>query len=233
MHRHLDVRDSGPFIGDLHLHALIPEIDPDGPLVGVDDDVQFGFIGGRGHAPDDDRWKSQALQPVLDFKRSLAGLLEILSLDLKFSDHGDRNPECIFLSSSGDPSTKLMIDFPKGAVVLSRKLRQNPGERQSFQKNQSFYRFCHFPESSGSFLIIPIQPIFRKENEGVPRSQDGVAGWKIWIISKLVDRIFYESLPRARKESQIAPQASAGYCFPKSPHLTSANRSGGGKRKLR
>jgi hypothetical protein len=37
---------------------------------------------------------------------------------------------------------------------------------------------------------------------------------KKWIISKLVDRIFYESLPRARKESQIAPQASAGYGFP-------------------
>jgi hypothetical protein len=36
---------------------------------------------------------------------------------------------------------------------------------------------------------------------------------KIWIISKLVDRIFYESLARARKERQIAPQASAGYCF--------------------
>ena len=34
-----------------------------------------------------------------------------------------------------------------------------------------------------------------------------------WTISRLVDRIFYESLTRARKERQIAPQASAGYCF--------------------
>jgi len=32
-----------------------------------------------------------------------------------------------------------------------------------------------------------------------------------WFISKLVDQIFDESLPRARKERQIAPQASAGY----------------------
>jgi len=31
-----------------------------------------------------------------------------------------------------------------------------------------------------------------------------------WFISKLVDQIFNESLPRARKERQIAPQASAG-----------------------
>jgi hypothetical protein len=31
------------------------------------------------------------------------------------------------------------------------------------------------------------------------------------IISKLVDRIFNESLSRSRKERQLAPQASAGY----------------------
>jgi len=31
------------------------------------------------------------------------------------------------------------------------------------------------------------------------------------FISKLVGQIFDESLPRARKERQIAPQASAGY----------------------
>ena len=30
------------------------------------------------------------------------------------------------------------------------------------------------------------------------------------FISKFVGRIFHESLPRARKESQIAQQASAG-----------------------
>jgi hypothetical protein len=41
----------------------------------------------------------------------------------------------------------------------------------------------------------------------------GQAWGKMWIISKLVDRIFYESLAWARKERQIAPQASAGYCF--------------------
>ena len=31
------------------------------------------------------------------------------------------------------------------------------------------------------------------------------------FISKLVDQVFKESLARARKERQIAPQASAGY----------------------
>jgi hypothetical protein len=31
------------------------------------------------------------------------------------------------------------------------------------------------------------------------------------IISKFVDQIFHESLPRARKERQLAQQASAGY----------------------
>jgi hypothetical protein len=30
-------------------------------------------------------------------------------------------------------------------------------------------------------------------------------------MSKLVDLIFSENSPKARKESQIAPQASAGY----------------------
>jgi hypothetical protein len=34
---------------------------------------------------------------------------------------------------------------------------------------------------------------------------------KSWIISKFVNQIFNESLARARKERQIAPQASAGY----------------------
>jgi len=33
----------------------------------------------------------------------------------------------------------------------------------------------------------------------------------IRIFSKLADQIFYESLPRARKERQIARQASAGH----------------------
>jgi len=37
---------------------------------------------------------------------------------------------------------------------------------------------------------------------------------KEWFISKLVDQTFNESLPRARKERQIAPQASAGYPLP-------------------
>jgi hypothetical protein len=41
----------------------------------------------------------------------------------------------------------------------------------------------------------------------------------MWFISKFVDRIFHESLPRARKESQIAQQASAGYPFSMNPLL--------------
>jgi hypothetical protein len=36
-------------------------------------------------------------------------------------------------------------------------------------------------------------------------------GLYIGFISKLVDHIFNETLPRSRKERQIAPQASAGY----------------------
>ncbi|KPK85034.1 MAG: hypothetical protein AMJ94_19465 [Deltaproteobacteria bacterium SM23_61] len=54
-----------------------------------------------------------------------------------------------------------------------------------------------------------------------------------WIIFKFVDRIFHENqnLPRARKERQIAPQASAGVCFPKSPRLTSAKHRGGREKK--
>jgi len=40
-----------------------------------------------------------------------------------------------------------------------------------------------------------------------------------WIISKLVGQIFNESLPRARKERQIAPQASAGYPLSKNSLL--------------
>jgi hypothetical protein len=52
----------------------------------------------------------------------------------------------------------------------------------------------------------------------------------IWI-SQFVDPIFCESLTRARKERQIAPQASAGYCFPNSPRLTSAKHSGRREKK--
>jgi len=33
----------------------------------------------------------------------------------------------------------------------------------------------------------------------------------LWFISKLIGQISAESLPRARKERQLAPQASAGY----------------------
>jgi len=36
-------------------------------------------------------------------------------------------------------------------------------------------------------------------------------GCYFWIISQLVDRIFNKNLARARKERQIAPQASAGF----------------------
>jgi hypothetical protein len=53
----------------------------------------------------------------------------------------------------------------------------------------------------------------------------------LWIISQFVDQIFCESLTRARKERQIAPQASAGYCFPNCPCLTSAKHSGGREKK--
>ncbi|MDO9210593.1 MAG: hypothetical protein Q7V48_07580, partial [Deltaproteobacteria bacterium] len=51
-----------------------------------------------------------------------------------------------------------------------------------------------------------------------------------WIISKLVDRIFNENLPRSRKERQLTPQASAGISdFHKPPCLPSAKRAGLGK----
>jgi hypothetical protein len=36
---------------------------------------------------------------------------------------------------------------------------------------------------------------------------------KIRFISKFVDQIFHQSLPRGRRERQIAPQASAGYAL--------------------
>jgi hypothetical protein len=66
--------------------------------------------------------------------------------------------------------------------------------------------------------------LFRGENEDRIQS-------KIRIISQFVDQIFYESLTRARKERQIAAQASAGYCFPSSPRLTSARHSRGREKK--
>jgi hypothetical protein len=34
--------------------------------------------------------------------------------------------------------------------------------------------------------------------------------YDVWFISNLVAENFYKSLPRARKERQIAPQASGG-----------------------
>jgi hypothetical protein len=55
---------------------------------------------------------------------------------------------------------------------------------------------------------------------------------KNWIISQFVDQIFCESLTRARKERQIAPQASAGYCFSNSPRVTSAKHRGGREKKF-
>jgi hypothetical protein len=93
--------------------------------------------------------EAQALQSVFDFERSLAGLLEILSLDLKFSNHGDKNRESIFLSSSGASFRRPMKDFPQGAVVLSRKLRGNPGG---------------MAKSSGKRIILLILPSFRRFN---------------------------------------------------------------------
>jgi hypothetical protein len=53
-----------------------------------------------------------------------------------------------------------------------------------------------------------------------------------WVISQLVDLIFFEGLTRARKKRQIAPQASAGYPLSINPCLPSARRSRGGKRKV-
>jgi hypothetical protein len=66
---------------------------------------------------------------------------------LKFSDHEDRNPESIFLSSAGNPSRRPMIDFPKGAAVLSRKLKRNPAEEQKSSEKQ---------------IILLILPLFRR-----------------------------------------------------------------------
>jgi hypothetical protein len=40
---------------------------------------------------------------------------------------------------------------------------------------------------------------------------------KIKIISKFVGLMFHESLPRVRKENQIAQQASAGYLLSMNP----------------
>jgi hypothetical protein len=61
----------------------------------------------------------------------------------------------------------------------------------------------------------------------------GFGNWilEIWIISQFVDQIFCQSLTRARKERQIAPQASAGYCFPNCLRLTSSKHSGGREKK--
>jgi hypothetical protein len=44
-------------------------------------------------------------------------------------------------------------------------------------------------------------------------------GGTFYEFIKLVDRIFYRGLTRARKERQIAPQASAGYPLPINPLL--------------
>ena len=63
----------------------------------------------------------------------------------------------------------------------------------------------------------------------------GKEGWRnvypFWIISKLVDRIFYGGLSRARKERQIAPQASAGCPPPINPPLAFRKRERGWKKK--
>jgi len=49
-------------------------------------------------------------------------------------------------------------------------------------------------------------------------------------MSKLVDLIFYEGSTRARKERQIAPQASAGYPLSINPPAR-LPQSGAGTRK--
>jgi hypothetical protein len=78
-----------------------------------------------------------------------------------------------------------------------------------------------------TILLLPSDLVIvpRFHHSGVP------IGFSIWIIFQFVDQIFCESLTRARKERQIAPQASAGYCSPNSPRLTSAKHSGGREKK--
>jgi len=51
------------------------------------------------------------------------------------------------------------------------------------------------------------------------------------IIPNLVDRIFYGGLTRARKESQIAPQALAGYPLPIKPLLAFRKAERGREKK--
>jgi hypothetical protein len=53
----------------------------------------------------------------------------------------------------------------------------------------------------------------------------------LWFIPKLVDQIFNESLPRARKERQIAPQASAGYPLSINPLLAFRKAQRGREKK--
>jgi hypothetical protein len=63
------------------------KIHPDAPLVSVNNDVHFSFVGCGCYAADDTRGKPQTLQPVLDFETSLTGSLEILPLNLEFGNH--------------------------------------------------------------------------------------------------------------------------------------------------
>jgi hypothetical protein len=69
-----------------------------------------------------------------------------------------------------------MIDFPKGVVVLSRKLKRNPGKEQTFRENPAFYWFGCFSGGLAPFFIIPFQPVFRKENGFVRRVAGSVWG---------------------------------------------------------
>jgi hypothetical protein len=56
-------------------------------------------------------------------------------------------------------------------------------------------------------------------------------GGTFYEFIKLVDRIFYRGLTRARKERQIAPQASAGYPLPINPLLAFRKAERGWEKK--
>jgi len=52
-----------------------------------------------------------------------------------------------------------------------------------------------------------------------------------WIISKLLELIFYEGPTRARKERQLAPQASAGYPLSIDPTACLPQRGAGARKE--
>jgi hypothetical protein len=51
LHGYGDVGDSGTFVGNFHVEAVVEDVGSEGAAVGVDDDVEFGFVGGDDGAP--------------------------------------------------------------------------------------------------------------------------------------------------------------------------------------